>query len=97
MPTEVLMSFDMAWVSPQLSRLALTFTVRSDLTSYTTYKNTFDTFISADTLTFRTLSDAPNRAPPKFAMMPVENIFIYGRGTGNRTLIDRLKAGYSSR
>jgi hypothetical protein len=25
------------------------------------------------------------------------NVFLYGRGTGNRTLIDRLKAGYSSR
>ena len=25
------------------------------------------------------------------------NVFAYGRGTENRTLIDRLKAGYSSR
>ena len=24
------------------------------------------------------------------------NVFLYGRGTGTRTLIDRLKAGYSS-
>ena len=27
----------------------------------------------------------------------VRNVFLYGRGTENRTLIDRLKAGYSSR
>ena len=25
------------------------------------------------------------------------SVFLYGRGTGNRTLIDQLKAGYSSR
>lgn len=26
----------------------------------------------------------------------LSNVFLYGRGTGTRTLIDRLKAGYSS-
>ena len=26
----------------------------------------------------------------------VGSVFLYGRGTGTRTLIDRLKAGYSS-
>ncbi len=30
----------MAWVSPQLSRLSLTFAARSDLASYTIWKHT---------------------------------------------------------
>ena len=31
-----------------------------------------------------------------YLSIQIENVFIYGRGTGTRTLIDRLKAGYSS-
>ena len=32
-----------------------------------------------------------------YLSIQIENVFIYGRGTGNRTLIDWLKASYSSR
>ena len=31
-----------------------------------------------------------------YLSIQIESVFIYGRGTGTRTLIDRLKAGYSS-
>ena len=59
------------------------------------------THLAPLTTLFLSIQDAPgiNPADPLdclYLSIQIESVFIYGRGTGTRTLIDRLKAGYSS-
>ena len=53
------------------------------------------------TTLFLSIQDAPGSSPVDllgclYLSIQIESVLAYGRGTGNRTLIDRLKAGYSS-
>ena len=59
------------------------------------------THLAPLTTLFLSIQEAPGSSPADtldclYLSIQIESVFIYGRGTGTRTLIDRLKAGYSS-
>ncbi len=62
----------------------------------TTYKNTFNFSSMLAQRTFRHCQVTETVTASICGTCPVKNVYVYGRGTESRTLIYRLKAGYSS-
>ena len=70
--------------------------VQGKLLLDTTYKNIFNFSSMLAQRTFRLCQETEVVAAFRCGTLPVKNVYIYGRGTESRTLIYRLKAGYSS-